>query len=237
MGAVQLLQAGDGPGEAGPLLQGRSHGGSCSRPQGSHNLGHGAQSVTLASLDRVSVTSSAASRWGNEVQRKPLMSLHRCAGRGQYGSFNPEGITTNVLEAQPPCWLLLTQAGGLAMSSSRTMCARCNLDGVSKWFIHLIAMSERAMAQYRNKTVSLIPANIGDRLPGQYALEPPKPHREDVTNFSLSPGVSLNTSPCKPISVANWSEDWKVVSVKRKLLKYPPLLWPLQNPLQPKHKI
>ena len=45
MGAVQLLKAGDGPGEAGPLLQGRSHGGSCSCPQGSHDLGHGAQSV------------------------------------------------------------------------------------------------------------------------------------------------------------------------------------------------
>lgn len=46
------------------------------------------------------------------------MSLHRCEGRGQYGLFNPEGVTTNVLEAQPLCWLLLTQAGGLALSSS-----------------------------------------------------------------------------------------------------------------------
>ena len=49
VGTVQLLKAGDGPGEAGPLLQGRSHGCSCSLPQGSHDLGHGARSVTSSS--------------------------------------------------------------------------------------------------------------------------------------------------------------------------------------------
>ena len=69
------------------------------------------------------------------------------------------------------------------MSSSRTMCARCNLDCVSKRLVHLIAISKRATAPYRIKTVGLIPANIGDRLPGQYALEPPKPHWADVTDF------------------------------------------------------
>lgn len=122
------------------------------------------------------------------------------------------------------------------MSSTHTMCAKCNLDGVLERQIQFIAICGRAMVPCRIKTVGLIPANIGDRLPGQDALEPPKPHSANVTDFSSSPEVPLNASPCVPVSVARWSEDWKVVSVKRKLLKYPPSLGPRKTLPSPNTK-
>ena len=46
----------------------------------------------------------------------------------------------------------------------------------------------------------------------------------------------MNASPCELSSVAKWSEDWKVVSVKRKLLKYPPLLCPRKTLSSPNTK-